>query len=212
VSAAARHTAASVGSAAAEAAEHQLTQLLLPRPGWAGQPSNLIAELAVGLADGLGLPSGEVARIKTASLLHDVGKIAIPEELLSTRATLTQDQWRAIREHPRTGQMVLEQAGALRDSAAIALHHHEWFDGHGYPNGLAGADIPIGARIVSIADAYDAMTTWRPYKRTKSAEEAMAELRRCAGTQFDPALVELFVTTFGESLLRRDEERAAAAG
>ena len=211
VSALARQTAASAGSAAAEAAEKQLSKLLARRPGWAGQPSTLIADLAVGLAEGLDLPAGELARIRTASLLHDVGKIAIPGELLATRATLTAEQWQSIREHPRTGQMVLEQAGALRDAAAIALHHHEWFDGRGYPNGLAGADIPIGARIVSIADAYEAMTTWRPYKRKRTPEEALAELRRSAGTQFDPALVELFVAIYGAALINAGEAKLAPA-
>jgi len=213
VSASARRAAADVGSAAAEAAERQLATILAPRPGWAGQPSHLIADLAVELARGLGLAEAELARIKTASLLHDVGKVAIPEELLSTSASLTPQQWQTIREHPRTGQIVLEQAGSLRDAALIALHHHERFDGRGYPNGLAGADIPIGARIVAIADAYEAMTSWRPYKQTRSPEEALAELRRCAGTQFDPALVELFLATFSGALVeRRVRQVAWAAG
>lgn len=208
----ARRAAAQVGDAASAAAEKQLDLLLQGRPSWGGQPSTFIAELAVGLAHGAGVAPGEVARIRTASLLHDVGKIAIPEELLSKRAALTADEWRIIREHPKTGQIVLEQAGALRDAATIALHHHEWFNGRGYPNGLAGSDIPLGARIVSIADAYDAMTTWRPYKETRTSDDALDELRRFRGVQFDPELVDIFIEQFGHALVAhaaRTAQRAA---
>jgi HD-GYP domain-containing protein (c-di-GMP phosphodiesterase class II) len=148
------------------------------------------------VAQAVGLPDGDVDRIKTASLLHDLGKLAIPEEILSKPAPLSPLEWRAIIEHPKIGQVVLEQAGAIRDAAAIVLHHHEWFDGRGYPFGLAGYEIPIGSRIVAIADAYEAMISDRPYKRTLSHADALAELQRAAGTQFDPDLVELFVTLF----------------
>ena len=99
-------------------------------------------------------------------------------------------------EHPKIGQVVLEQAGALRDAATIVLHHHEWYDGRGYPHGLAGGEIPIGARIVSIVDAYEAMIAGRPYRTAISHEEAIAELRRQAGVQFDPELVEVFARVF----------------
>lgn len=193
---AARDEAMAVGRMAAAAAEEHLAEILSPRPGWAGRPSQLIADLAVGLAAAVGLPDGEIRRIRTASLLHDVGKIAISEELLSKPSELSSTEWRSVMEHPKVGQIVLEQAGAMRDAATIALHHHEWFNGRGYPHGLAGADIPVGARIVAIADAYEAMTSQRPYQRTKTHDQALAELRRCAGTQFDPQLVDVFVMQF----------------
>ena len=96
--------------------------------------------------------------------------------------------------------MVLEQAGALRDAATIVLHHHEWFDGRGYPHGLSGQEIPVGARIVAIADAYEAMVAGRPYRSPIAHEAALAELRRHAGVQFDPELVRLFVTLFAEGV------------
>ena len=101
-----------------------------------------------------------------------------------------------VAEHPKIGQVVLEQAGALRDAATIVLHHHEWYDGRGYPHGLSGGEIPIGARIVSIVDAYEAMIAGRPYRTAISHDEAVAELRRQSGVQFDPELVEMFVALY----------------
>src|SRR5204862_7795817 len=144
-----------------------------------------------------GLSDREVERIRVASLLHDLGKLAIPDEILSRPGELAEPEWRVVAEHPKIGQVVLEQAGALRDAATIVLHHHEWFDGRGYPHGLAGAEIPLGARIVAIADAYEAMISDRPYKRTLSHAEALAELRAGQRTQFDPDLVEIFLGLFG---------------
>jgi diguanylate cyclase (GGDEF)-like protein len=196
----ARDEAVAVGRLAAEAAEDRLTEILSPRNGWSGKPSQLIADLSIRLASAVGLPEGEIRRIRTASLLHDVGKIAIPEELLSKPRELSSSEWRSIMEHPKVGQIVLEQAGAMRDAATIALHHHEWYNGSGYPHGLAGTDIPLGARIVAIADAYEAMISSRPYKGPKTHVEALAELRRCAGTQFDPELVEVFVSQIADTI------------
>src|SRR5450759_3022912 len=156
----------------------------------------MIAEIAVSLARALDLPVGEVERVRTASLLHDLGKLAIPDEILSNPGELTDPEWRVVSEHPKIGQIVLEQAGALRDAATIVLHHHEWYDGRGYPHGLAGAEIPIGARIVSIVDAYEAMIAGRPYREAISHDEALIEMRRQAGVQFDPELVEMFALLF----------------
>jgi HD-GYP domain-containing protein (c-di-GMP phosphodiesterase class II) len=125
-------------------------------------------------------------------MLHDVGKVAVPGEILDKPAALSSAEWRTVVQHPRIGQVILEQAAALKDAVPIILHHHERYSGHGYPFGLRGNDIPLGARIVAIADAYDAMTHDRPYKRAVSHEAAVNELRRHAGTQFDPELVTLF--------------------
>jgi two-component system cell cycle response regulator len=200
ITAAARDEAVAVGRQAADAAEDRLAEILSPRDGWSGKPSQMIADLSIRLAGALGLPEGEIRRIRTASLLHDVGKIAISEELLSKPRELSSSEWRSVMEHPKVGQIVLEQAGAMRDAATIALHHHEWFDGSGYPHGLAGADIPLGARIVAIADAYEAMISTRPYKSSKTHAEALAELSACAGSQFDPDLVEVFVAQVADSV------------
>jgi diguanylate cyclase (GGDEF)-like protein len=198
----ARAMAQLLGQAAFDASNRQLMSALAARPGWAGGASQLIAELAGGLAGGMGLPSGDIDRIRTASLLHDLGKLAIPDEILYKPAALTPNEWRTIVEHPKIGQVVLDQAGAIRDAAAIVLHHHEWFDGRGYPFGLAGAEIPLGSRIVAIADAYEAMISERPYKRAMSHAEALAELRDHAGLQFDPDLVRLFVDLYAKGVER----------
>ena len=148
------------------------------------------------MAIGLELPEPEIDRIRIAALLRDIGKVAVPNEILVKSSALTSSEWRAIVQHPRIAQVILEQATALREAVPLILHHHERFAGHGYPFGLRGDEIPLGARIVAIADAYDAMTSDRPYKRAIGHEAAIRELRRHAGTQFDPALVRLFGELF----------------
>jgi diguanylate cyclase (GGDEF)-like protein len=196
----ARTAAIDVGRAAMTAAQDALLAALEGRPGWAGRPSNLIAEASLAMARAIELPQGELDRLRTASLLHDLGKLAIPEEILTKQGVLAPSEWRMVTEHPKIGHVVLEQAGALRDAATIVLHHHEWFDGRGYPHGLAGADIPVGARIVAICDAYEAMTGGRPYRDAIPHGAAVEELRRMAGAQFDPELVEVFADQFPEGV------------
>ncbi len=193
---AARARALEVGRVAMGAASDALADVLGTRPGWAGGPSTMIAESAVAVGRNLGLPAGEIERIRTASLLHDLGKLAIPDEILAKPSDLDGSEWRVVTEHPKIGQVVLEQAGALRDAATIVLHHHEWFDGRGYPHGLTGQQIPIGARIVAVADAYEAMVSGRPYRRAVTHQQALDELRRHAGVQFDPEIVEQFIALF----------------
>lgn len=193
----ARAAADAVGRAALDAAVMSLTNALNGRRGWEGGPSNLIADSATAMARSLGLPDPDVERIRVASLLHDLGKLAIPDEILSKPSELAEGEWRVVTEHPKIGQVVLEQAGALRDAATIVLHHHEWYDGRGYPHGLRGREIPLGARIVAVADAYEAMVSGRPYQAAITHEAAIAELRRHAGLQFDPELVEEFIHLFG---------------
>ncbi|MDP9272447.1 MAG: diguanylate cyclase, partial [Chloroflexota bacterium] len=194
----ARIHAAKIGRAAFEASNRQLLASLSERTGWAGGASKLIADLSAEIGRAIGLPDGDIERIRTASLLHDLGKLAIPDEILSKPAPLSPAEWRSIVEHPKIGQVVLEQAGAIRDAAAIVLHHHEWFDGRGYPHGLAGAEIPIGSRIVAIADAYEAMISDRPYSGAMAHDEAIIELQRQRGSQFDPDLVDIFVSLVGD--------------
>jgi diguanylate cyclase (GGDEF)-like protein len=192
ISAAGRARAVEIGQLARAAATAALTSVLSPLPHYRGQPSALIASIVVALARQLQLPEVEIDRLRVAALLHDVGKVAVPEEILEKPSALTSAEWRTVVQHPRIGQVILEQAAALRDAVPIILHHHERFAGHGYPFGLRAQEIPLGARIVAIADAYDAMIHDRPYKRAITHAQAIEELRRHAGTQFDPELVDLF--------------------
>jgi diguanylate cyclase (GGDEF)-like protein len=194
-----RSRALEIGRAARDAAEMALASVVGDVPPHRGQPSALIASIVVGMASQLDLPDGEIDRLRVAALLHDLGKVAVPEDVLEKPGPLTSAEWRTVVQHPRIGQVILEQATALKDAIPIILHHHERYSGHGYPFGLRGNDIPLGARVVAIADAYDAMTHDRPYKRAMNHEQAIRELKRHAGTQFDPQLVTLFCDLYADA-------------
>src|SRR4029077_20863179 len=125
-------------------------------------------------------------------------KVAVPQAILDKPAALSSAEWRTVVQHPRIGQVILQHAAALRDAVPIIPHHHAPFPGHGYPYGLRANEIPLGARIVAIADAYDAMTHDRPYKRAISHDAAIVELKQHAGTQFDPELVTLFCDLYAD--------------
>ena len=200
ISAERRAQATAIGQWAADTATQALASVLAPQPHHRGRPSDMIASLATGMALELGLPSEEVERIRIASLLHDLGKIAIPEEILDKPSELSDGEWQAIGEHPRIGQVILEQASGLREAIPVVLHHHERFNGGGYPHGLKGNEIPLGARIVAVADAYHAMVHDRPYSSALGHDEALEELRLHAGTQFDPKVVELFCTIYAKAV------------
>jgi diguanylate cyclase (GGDEF)-like protein len=209
ISADGRARAVEVGRAARDAAAAALTSVVAPLPHYRGQPSALIASIVTAMARQLNLPEAEIDRLQIAALLHDVGKVAVPEEILEKPSSLSPAEWQTVVQHPRIGQVILEQATILKEAVPIILHHHERFSGHGYPYGLRGNDIPLGARIVAIADAYDAMIHDRPYKRAISHEQAIAELRRHAGTQFDPDLVTLFCELYSDGVPQPDPELAA---
>ena len=195
-----RAAATAIGQWANDNATEALASVLAPQPNHRGRPSDMIASLATGIALELGLPQEEIQRIRIASLLHDLGKLAVPSEILDKPSSLSEAEWRAIGEHPRIGQVILEEASSLRDAIPVVLHHHERFNGGGYPHGLSGNEIPLGARIVAIADAYHAMINERPYKTARAHLDALGELRRHAGTQFDPDLVDVFCTIYAEGV------------
>ena len=200
ISAEHRDQATAIGRWAADTATQALASVLAPQPHHRGRPSDMIASLATGIGLEMGLPDEEIERIRIAALLHDLGKIAIPEEILDKPSTLTDGEWQTIGEHPRIGQVILEQASGLREAIPVVLHHHERFNGGGYPHGLRGAEIPLGARIVAVADAYHAMVHERPYSGALTHDEALAELRANAGTQFDPQIVEVFCSVYADEV------------
>ena len=158
------------------------------RDVYTGSHSQRVADLAARTARRLGLPDEEVELTRLAGSLHDLGKLAIPEEILRKPGPLTEPERIVLERHPQIGFRMLESLG-VDPVADWVLHHHERWDGSGYPDGLSGELIPLGARIIFVADAYDAMISERVYRRRVSPEEAIAELDRCAGTQFDPTVV-----------------------
>jgi diguanylate cyclase (GGDEF)-like protein len=151
-----------------------------------------VARVAAAIAAQLGLEPSRVEDLRVAGLLHDVGKIGVSEEILVKEGPLTPSEWEEIRRHPEMGHRMLS-GSRLDVLRPWVLHHHERLDGTGYPQGLAGEEIPYEARILAVADAYDAMVHDRPYRSAISREEALAELERCAGTQFDPDVVTALV-------------------
>jgi diguanylate cyclase (GGDEF)-like protein/putative nucleotidyltransferase with HDIG domain len=154
--------------------------------------SRKVSEYAVSLAEALRLPEDTVHNIRAAGLLHDIGKIGVPDSILTKPGALEQKEWEPIRTHPELGVEILKHVTDLSRCLPAILHHHENWDGTGYPQHLKGEAIPLEARILSVADAYDAITSPRPYRTQLTLKDALGELRRCSGTQFDPALVPVF--------------------
>ena len=145
------------------------------------------------LATELGLGEEEASVVRLASLLHDIGKLVVPVEVLCKPGPLTEEEWVQMRQHPTTALHILGPIDSTSNAVPAILHHHEHFDGSGYPNGLAGADIPMASRILLVADAFDAMTTDRPYRKAMPIEAAIEELKRHRGSQFDPEVVDAFL-------------------
>jgi two-component system, cell cycle response regulator len=153
-----------------------------------------VGRLAAAVAHQLSLTDDEVALVRLTAELHDIGKTAIPDAILNKPGPLDDNEWAFIRRHTMIGERILAAAPALDRIATLVRATHERFDGTGYPDRLNQDEIPLTARIVAVVDAYDAMTSTRPYRATLTPDEAIAELRRCAGTQFDPTVTDAFIT------------------
>ena len=157
------------------------------------QHSYRVSALCQSMGEALGLLEEEVQELKSVGLLHDIGKIAIDENILNKPGKLTKDEWDEIKRHPEIGYRILSTVNGMSEMAEYVLAHHERWDGLGYPKGLKGAELPLQTKIITIADAYDAMTSARSYRDALPDELAIAELQKNAGTQFDPALVKVFI-------------------
>ncbi|WP_028061050.1 HD domain-containing phosphohydrolase [Candidatus Solirubrobacter pratensis] len=180
-----------------------LLRALSERSPELGGHGNAVAALAEATARRLGIERDALEVVRHAAELHDVGKVAIPDDILLKEGPLTDEEWSFIRRHPVAGERIIAAAPALGAVAKLVRASHERWDGHGYPDRLGGDDIPLGARIIAVADAYDAMTCGRPYRGAIGAEEAVAELRACAGSQFDAIVVEAFCGALAELAVAR---------
>lgn len=152
-----------------------------------------LKRLALQLGSAINLPQNKLDELVLLSTLHDIGKIAIPDKILMKKGKLTAEEWKIIKRHAEIGYKIAKSTPQIAPIAEDILSHHEWWNGTGYPQGLGGGYITVNACITSIVDAYDVMTFGRPYREAISEEEAIEELRRCSGTQFNPMLVRKFV-------------------
>jgi hypothetical protein len=160
---------------------------------YTGGHSARLAELALAVGHQLGIKNGFLEDLRWGAMLHDIGKIGVPDQILRKPTPLTREEWAVVRQHPTIGAQILVPVPKLAGAARIVRHHHEWYNGQGYPDGLAAENIPLGGRILAVVDAYGAITDERAYKRSRSHLEAIAELRVCSGTQFDPTIVDAFL-------------------
>lgn len=172
---------------------HALANALEARDAYTRGHSERVGALARALARAAGLPSGSADIVAQAGRLHDLGKIGVPEGVLRKAGPLSDEEWLLMRQHPLTGAQILAPLEFFTDGMLIVRHHHERFDGSGYPDGLAGTAIPIGARIVAVVDVYDALTSDRAYRRALPHDAVAERLRRDAGRTLDGELVSLFL-------------------
>jgi putative nucleotidyltransferase with HDIG domain len=179
---------------------HSLTSAVDAKDAYTCGHSERVALLSKMLAKEAGLDEHQVERIYMAGLLHDVGKIGVPEAVLQKPGRLTSEEFEQMKKHPAIGARILHDVKQIQDIIPGVLHHHERYDGRGYPDGLSGQQIPLMGRIICLADCFDAMTSTRTYRKALPLEVTLADLRRCSGTQFDPALTEAFLRIPTETL------------
>jgi putative nucleotidyltransferase with HDIG domain len=183
--------------AAHQATIRALVQAVDIKDGYTRGHSERVGQASMMIARELGMSDERVEMLRFAGILHDVGKLGVPTRLLRKDGPLTPEERRVIELHPEYGHEMVRGISFLGEARAAVLHHHERLDGSGYPYGLMGSQIPESARVVAVADAFDAMTSTRSYRRARPVPVALEELKRCAGTQFDPRMVEAFVRAVG---------------
>ena len=183
-----------------------LISLIDLRDRYTGGHSARVANYVRGIAVQLCLPDEDADTAVFAASLHDIGKIGVPDHILLKHGRLDEEEFGWIKKHPEWGWMALRNVDGFQEAALLVLHHHERLDGGGYPSRLRGSEIPLGSRLITVTDSYDALTTNRPYRTARSHTDAIAELKRCCGTQFDAQVVNAFCA----SLARRDRENGMA--
>ena len=189
----------------------QLSAAIEARDPYARGHASRVTVFAQAMARRIGLDKERLSVLRLGALLHDVGKLTVPPAVLLKSGPLTEVEFIQVQRHPAAGVRMLRSLGAPREILPSVLHHHERWDGTGYPRGRAGARIPLEARILSVADSFDAMTSTRPYRAPRQASDALDELRRCAGTQFDPDLVGVVAAAWAEGELDLLVWQAAAS-
>ena len=173
--------------------------------------SHAVSDLATAIAQAMGVLPQQVQLIGTAGLVHDIGKVGIPDALLQHAGRFSANERSVIRRHPEVGAEILAASLSLHDLVPAVRHHHERWDGEGYPDQLRGTHIPLAARIIAVAEAYDAIGRGSSYQASRSQEEAVAELRRGAGTQFDPAVVQALLAILTQQHVQEQTMQAAGA-
>jgi putative nucleotidyltransferase with HDIG domain len=189
------------------AAMESLSATVDARDAYTAGHSRRVQELALAIGRELGLSQAELDLLGHAALFHDIGKLAVPDAVLLKPAVLTNDEWSLMQRHADEGARIIDRLGFLNDAVPAIRHHHERFDGTGYPDGLKGEEIPLGARIIHVADALDSMLTTRIYRAARPAAEAMRELREAAGTQFCPRCVSALERVLPPELLQAEADR-----
>lgn len=176
-----------------------LVAIIEARDGYTEKHLKRVKKYSLAVGETLGLTKQEIGKLEKGAILHDIGKIGIPDKILLKPALLSSEEYELVKSHTILGWKICSNLRSLRGGVdLIVKHHHEWWDGSGYPDGLGGEKIPLLARIVAVADAFDAMTTERPYRRRRSTEDALEELKRQSGRQFEPEIVKVFLKISGK--------------
>jgi HD-GYP domain-containing protein (c-di-GMP phosphodiesterase class II) len=184
-----------------------LVSLVDLRDSYTGGHSTRVASYTRRIGVRLGLEERALETIVLAASLHDIGKVGVPDHVLLKPGKLTEEEFEYIRKHSEFGWMVLRNLEGMEEASLMLLHHHERFGGGGYPGDLIGEEIPLGARMIGVADAYDALTTDRPYRRGRAHDDALAEILRCVKTQFDPLVVDAFRESFEGTGIESEAQR-----
>jgi len=178
-----------------------VSSLVEARDPYTSGHSQRVTDYALAVAERMGLPEDDLETLRIAGPLHDVGKIGIPDAVLNKPGRLTRSEWLTIYAHPTESASLVEKVAAFRDAVPAIRHHHEAWDGTGYPDGLKGEEIPLLARILTVADWYEAMSSDRPYRTALSREEVLDEIRSNAGVKLDPKVVEVFLELLAEGVI-----------